>query len=65
MHAAPCIQLVLEKGKLTPRVLEMFEQTEHELLLQCIEAAGIRRWTPPLLPTTRNGWLGYSRPGWE
>ncbi|KAI3425913.1 hypothetical protein D9Q98_007885 [Chlorella vulgaris] len=58
-------EAVLAQGKLTPKVLELFERTEHELLTERIAGMGIRRWTPPRLPSTQNGWLGYSRPPWE
>lgn len=58
-------QRVIELGKLNPRVLQLFEETEHEALLEAIQGLGIRRWTPPLLPTSRGGPLGYSRPPWE
>lgn len=58
-------QRVIELGKLTPRVLDLFEATEHEALASRVAELGIRRWTPPLLPTSRNGPLGYSKPPWE
>ena len=58
-------QRVIELGKLNLRVLELFEETEHEALLAAIRGLGIRRWTPPLLPTSRGGPLGYGRPPWE
>jgi len=56
---------VIEKGKLTPRVLEMFQQTECEAVQARIKELGISSWIPPLLPTSRGGPLGYSRPSWE
>lgn len=63
--ACSLFALVLDKGKLTPKVLDMFEALEHDTLLQQISELNIHRWTPPLLPTSRNGPLGYSRPAWE
>ncbi len=59
------MQRVIELGKLNLRVLQLFEETEHAALLEAIAGLGIRRWTPPLLPTSRGGPLGYSRPPWE
>lgn len=61
----PPMQRVIELGKLNLRVLQLFEETEHAALLEAIAGLGIRRWTPPLLPTSRGGPLGYSRPPWE
>lgn len=49
---------MLQRGKLTPGVLRLFRETQHELLLLRIKTLGISDWTPPLLPTTRAGWLG-------
>ena len=54
-------EAVLSKGKLTPRLLELFLQTEHESVLQRVKALQIE-WVPPVLPTTRNLWL-HERPG--
>jgi hypothetical protein len=54
-------EAVLSKGRLTPRLLELFLQTEHESVLQRIKALQIE-WVPPVLPTTRNLWL-HERPG--
>lgn len=54
-------EAVLSKGKLTPRLLELFWQTEHELVLQRVKHLKIQ-WVPPVLPTTRNPWL-HEKPG--
>lgn len=35
------LQRVLARGKLTPRVLQVFKATEHELLLQQITVRGV------------------------
>lgn len=59
------MQRVIQLGKLCPRVLDLFERTEHEALLAQVQAMGIRKWTPPLVPTSRGGPLGYSRPPWQ
>ena len=59
------LQLVIQKGKLNPRVLEMFERTEHESLLAIIAQLSIVRWSAPLVPTTQNGPIGYSKPSWQ
>lgn len=56
---------MLEKGKLTPRVLEVFEAAGSEAVMRRVAELGVKKWIPPLLPTTRNGPLGYSRPSWE
>lgn len=48
---------VLRRGKLSPRVLDLFRATEHEAVLQRISALNIQQ-LPPILPTTRNLWLG-------
>lgn len=50
-----------------PQVLAMFERDcgVHERLRAAIDGLGIRRWTPPLLKTSRGGPLGYAKPPWE
>ena len=59
--AISIFEAVLSKGKLTPRLLELFWQTGHESLLQRVQALKIQ-WVPPVLPTSRNRWL-HERPG--
>lgn len=49
---------VIKRGKLTPPVLRLFRETEHELLLMVIQKMNISDWIPPLLPTRSRGWLG-------
>lgn len=61
----PHLQRVIEQGRLTPKVLDLFERTQHEAVTERVAALGIRRWTPPLLPTTRDGPLGFSKPAWQ
>lgn len=53
---------VLARGKLTPRVLELFKQTEHDLVLGQVQALKVQS-LPPVLPITRNTWL-HEKPGW-
>ena len=53
---------VLRRGKLSPKVLDLFYQTEHEAILQRISKLNIQN-LPPILPTTRNLWLG-DKPNW-
>ena len=57
-------QSVLAKGKLTPRVLELFRSTQpqHQLVLEEIGALQLQP-LPPLVPTSRNAWL-HEKPGW-
>jgi hypothetical protein len=60
----PCVlQVVIQKGKLNVKVLEMFEQTEHESLLA--STAGLDKWSLPLLTCDQNGPLGYTKPTWQ
>lgn len=55
-------EAVIAKGKLTPRVLELFKQTEHDLVLSQVRALKVRS-LPPVLPITKNTWL-HEKPGW-
>ena len=55
-------EAVLAKGKLTPRVLELFQSLQHDLVLEQIRALKLQP-LPPVLPTTRNTWL-HEKPGW-
>ena len=56
-------QRVLALGKLTPRVLGVFEAAETELITLRIKALGIRRWTPPLVAASETDRTGR-RPLW-
>eukprot|EP00877_Chromochloris_zofingiensis_P006367 jgi/Chrzof1/1984/Cz10g28250.t1 len=60
--ALSIFERVLEKGKLTPRVLQTFRATQHEWVLDRIQALNIQD-VPPLIPDNRNPWLGQ-KPGW-
>lgn len=53
---------VLARAKLNPRVLQVFVNTQHELLLDRIRALRVRD-TPAIIQDTRNLWLG-EKPGW-
>ncbi len=55
-------ELVIYKRKLTPEVLQLFEDTEHDLLLAKIKGLNLQT-LPPRLPMTRNRWLGQN-PSW-
>lgn len=55
--------LVLKGGRLSPDVLQLFTNTEHELLLAMIKGLNLRA-VPPRLPVTRNLWLG-DNPTWR
>ena len=57
------LQVVIQKAKLNNRVLEMFEETEHESLLA--GTADFEKWEPAPLLSSRNGPLGYTKPAWE
>ena len=59
----PHLQAVIQKGKLNVKVLEMFEQTEHESLLA--STAGLDKRSLPLLSCDQNGPLGYTKPTWQ
>lgn len=48
---------ILARGRLTPRILELFKSTADPLLLERIDGLHIRE-LPPLIPDTRNRWLG-------
>lgn len=53
---------VLLKGKLSPRVLQLFRDTEHDLLLARISALNIQPL--PVMPySNRSKWLG-DKPHW-
>ena len=49
---------VLLYGRLTPRVLEVFERTGHSRVLKRIEGLHIQQ-LPPVLPITTKKWLGW------
>lgn len=59
--ACALFQDVLERGKLTPRVLKLFAATDHSLLTSRIESLKIKD-LPAIVPITRNPWLG-DKPG--
>ncbi|KXZ49755.1 hypothetical protein GPECTOR_19g206 [Gonium pectorale] len=50
-------QRVLELGKLNPRVLKLFTDTERDGVLRQIKALNVRD-VPPIIKDTRNPWLG-------
>ena len=52
----PC-QQVLERGKLTPSVLQLFLDSGHDRVLEHIQQLNIQP-VPHTLPLTRNLWLG-------
>lgn len=55
-------ELVLSKGRLNPEVLQLFVETEHELLLAKVKTLNLQA-VPPRLPLSRNLWLGQN-PKW-
>ena len=52
-------ELVIYKRRLTPEVLQLFVDTEHDLLLAKIKSLNLQT-LPPRLPMTRNRWLGQN-----
>lgn len=54
-------QLILAQGRLTPRVLGLFLQTRHSVLLEHIEALQIRDLPPVIIADTPNEWLGQRK----
>ena len=55
-------ELVIYKRRLTPEVLQLFVDTEHDLLLAKIKSLNLQTLLPRL-PMTRNRWLGQN-PSW-
>ena len=55
-------ELVLRRGRLNPEVLQLFVETEHELLLAKVKRLNLQT-VPPRLPLSRNLWLGQN-PKW-
>lgn len=55
-------QVVIKKGRLTPEVLQLFTDTDHESLLIMVKSLNLQT-VPPRLPVTRNLWLGQN-PKW-
>ena len=53
---------VLARGKLTPVVLKLFLDSEHDRVLQRVQQLNIQQ-VPHVLPLTRNLWLG-DKPNW-
>jgi len=49
---------VMRLGYLTPKVLAMFERTEHEEVQWRIQGLNIQQ-LPHILPITPNKWLGW------
>jgi len=58
------VQKVIERGKLTPRLLLIFEKAEHDAVALRIEQLGISAWTPPLVIDSEGGWLGQRHHLW-
>lgn len=57
------LQSILSKGKLTPRLLQIFEDTDCDTLIFRIKSLGITDWIPPILPAdSKKGWLGQRPP---
>ena len=55
-------ELVIHKGRLNPDVLQLFVDTQHELLLARVKSLNLQT-VPPRLPLSRNLWLGQN-PKW-
>lgn len=55
-------ELVIQKGRLSPEVLQLFVDTEHDLLLARVKSLNLKT-LPPRLPMSRNLWLGQ-HPSW-
>lgn len=55
-------ELVIRKGRLNPDVLQLFVDTDHELLLARVKSLNLQT-VPPRLPLSRNLWLGQN-PKW-
>lgn len=55
-------ELVIHKGRLSPEVLQLFVDTEHDLLLARVKSLNLQT-LPPRLPMSRNLWLGQN-PSW-
>lgn len=53
---------VIQKGRLTPEVLQLFTNTQHEQLLAMVKDLKLQA-VPPRLPMSRNLWLG-DNPKW-
>lgn len=55
---------IVASGKLTPRLLQAFEDVGSESIDLRIKELGISKWTPPLIADTRDRWLGRRPPLW-
>ena len=55
---------IIASGKLTPRLLQAFEDIENQAIVERVRDLGLSKWTPPLIPDTRNRWLGQRPPFW-
>lgn len=53
----PLFERILQKGKLTPRVLEVFERAESDAVKGRIAQLHIKKWIPPLIKDD-NEWPG-------
>lgn len=58
----PTLQRVLQHGKLTPRVLEVF--SSHEAVVDLARALEIQSWTPPLIHEPPPAWRRDSTHPW-
>lgn len=60
IDALPCptFQRVIQQGRLTPRILEVFAASGHPGILDLVSAMRIQSWTPPLLLGNGEAWLG-------
>lgn len=54
---------ILQKGKLTPRLLEVFERAESDAIDARIVQLHIKKWTPPLIKDD-NEWPGKRNWRW-
>ena len=49
---------VLQQSRLTPQALQVFRNTQQELVLDRISTLNIQDRVPPVLPTAARPWLG-------
>ncbi|KAL6781401.1 hypothetical protein ACKKBG_A11015 [Auxenochlorella protothecoides x Auxenochlorella symbiontica] len=49
---------VIQQGRLTPRILDVFAASGHPGILDLVSAMRIQSWTPPLLLGNGEAWLG-------
>ena len=55
------LQRIVGNGKLTPRLLHVFEAAEQQAVLNRVKQLGISSWTPPLIKDSRGDYLGQKR----